>query len=49
MDESGSSESFSPYRFGFSVGAASLALDYAYVPHESLGQAHLIALRWAGR
>jgi len=49
LTESGASESFSPYRFGFTVGAASLALDYAYVPHETLGQAHLIALRWTGR
>lgn len=43
------SDAFSPYRFGFQVSRGTLALDYAFVPHEELGQAHMVGLRWSGR
>jgi len=46
LTESSQQESFSPLRFGFTIAHAGLALDYAYVPHKELGQAHLLSLRW---
>ncbi len=47
--DSATDESFSPYRFGFSVGHSGIAVDYAYVPHQELGQVHFFAIRWLGR
>ncbi len=47
--DSSTDAAFSPYRFGFSVGHSGIALDYAYIPHEQLGQMHFFALRWTGR
>lgn len=49
LTQSSADKSFAPYRFGFTIAHSSLALDYAYVPHEELGQAHLLALRWGAR
>jgi hypothetical protein len=46
LTESAQQESFSPLRFGFTIAHSGLALDYAYVPHKELGQAHLLSLRW---
>ena len=46
LTQSSQEESFSPVRFGFTIAHSGLALDYAYVPHKELGQAHLLSLRW---
>jgi len=46
LTQSSHEGSFSPVRFGFTIAHSGLALDYAYVPHKELGQAHLLSLRW---
>lgn len=40
---------FSPLRLGFGLSALGITLDYAFLPHDELGQAHMLGLRWSGR
>lgn len=44
-----SGDEFKGYRFGFGVAHAGVSIDYAFVPHQELGHAHLFGVRIGGR